>query len=156
MSGNNWRKTGEFSFEIWCSLYADDAGLPQNKRNELLIAANDVDDHLQLFGLFMHVGRGGMRAKTEALFLRARGSNTDGDTSDLILNSGGTVSFCSQFTYLGSIVHEDLSDKHDVANRIKKATAASAQAYFRDQVRALKDKTSALCGRGTQRAAVWM
>ena len=51
VSGNNWRKTGEFSFEIWCSLNADDAGLPQNKRNELLIAANDVDDHLQLFGL---------------------------------------------------------------------------------------------------------
>jgi len=122
--GNNWRKSGEFSFEIWCSLYANDAELPQNKRNKLLIAANDVDDHLQLFGLLMHVGRGGMRAKTEALFLPARGRNTDGDTSDLILNSGGTVSFCSQFTYLGSIVHEDLSDKHDVANRIKKATAA--------------------------------
>ena len=34
------------------------------------------------------------------------------------------MSFSQSFTYLGSVIHSDLSDKHDVENRIKKATAA--------------------------------
>ena len=37
-----------------------------------------------------------------------------GDTSDLLLDCGGTVSFTESFVYLGSLFHYDLSDHHDV------------------------------------------
>ena len=48
----------------------------------------------------------------------------DGDTSDLVLDCGGTVSFTKSFLYLGSLLHYDLSDDHDVDTRIKKASKA--------------------------------
>ena len=48
----------------------------------------------------------------------------DGDTSDLVLDCGGTVSFTESFVYLGSLLHYDLSDHHDVEARIKKASRA--------------------------------
>jgi len=43
-----------------------------------------------------------------------------GDTSDLVLVCGGTASFTQSFVYLGSLLHRDLSDHHDVDARIKK------------------------------------
>ena len=48
----------------------------------------------------------------------------DGDTSDLVLDCGGTVGFTESFVYLGSLLHCDLSDHHDVEARIKKASQA--------------------------------
>ncbi len=69
----------------------------------------------------MHVGTGGKKSKTEAMFCPARGAPyEDGDTSDLVLNCGGTVSFTKTFVYLGSLLHNDLTDHHDVEARIKK------------------------------------
>ena len=47
-----------------------------------------------------------------------------GDTSDLILDCGGTASFTQSFVYLGSLLHRDLSDHHEVDARIKKAYEA--------------------------------
>ena len=46
------------------------------------------------------------------------------DTSDLLLDCGGTVSFTESFVYLGSLLHYDLSDHHDVEARLKKASQA--------------------------------
>ncbi len=51
-------------------------------------------------------------------FLSRDSRYEDGDTSDLVLDSGGTVSFSQSFTYLGSLIHSDFTDKHDVENRI--------------------------------------
>ena len=48
----------------------------------------------------------------------------DSDTSDLVLDCGGTASFTKSFVYLGSLLHSDLSDDHDVEARIKKASKA--------------------------------
>jgi len=48
----------------------------------------------------------------------------DGDTSDLVLDCGGTVSFTESFVYIGSLLQYDLSDHHDVEARIKKASKA--------------------------------
>ena len=48
----------------------------------------------------------------------------NGDTADLVLDCGGTVSFSESFVYLGSLHHHDLSDHHDVEARIKKASKA--------------------------------
>jgi hypothetical protein len=44
--------------------------------------------------------------------------------ADLVLDCGGTVSFTKSFVYLGSLLHCDLSDDHDVDARIKKASKA--------------------------------
>ena len=73
----------------------------------------------------MHVGSNGKRSKTEALYCPARTATYgDGDTSDLVLDCGGTVSFTESFVYLGSLLHYDLSDHHDVEARIKTASKA--------------------------------
>ena len=43
---------GEFSFEIWCSLDADDAGVMISSRADLLAGAGAIDAHPKLSGLF--------------------------------------------------------------------------------------------------------
>jgi hypothetical protein len=73
----------------------------------------------------MHVGWGGKRSKTEAMYCPARNeAYDDGDTSDLVLDCSGTISFTETFVYLGSLLHRDLSDNHDVEARIMKASQA--------------------------------
>ena len=125
VSGTNYTNKGEFTFSFWASLYADDAATPFESREALLKATNAMYDHLRLFGLLMHVGANGKRSKTEAMFCPARtDSYSAGDTSDLLLECGGTVSFTESFVYLGSLLHYDLSDHHDVDARIKKASQA--------------------------------
>ena len=47
-----------------------------------------------------------------------------GDTLDLVFDCRGTVSFTQSFVYLGSLLHRDFSDHHDVDARIKKASKA--------------------------------
>ena len=43
----------------------------------------------------------------------------------MILNSGGTIApFVEKFSYLGSLVASDLSDRPDVTHRINKASGA--------------------------------
>ena len=77
------------------------------------------------FGLLVHVGSNGKRSKTEAMYCPARkAAYGDGDTSGLVLDCGGTVSFTESFVYLGSLLHYDLSDHHGVEARIKKASQA--------------------------------
>ncbi len=41
-----------------------------------------------------------------------------------MLDCGGTVSFTESFVYLGSLLHYDLSDHHDIEVRLKKASQA--------------------------------
>jgi hypothetical protein len=125
VSGTDWSNKGEFTFSFWASLYADDAATPLASRAALLAATNAIYDHLRLFGLLMHVGSNGKRSKTEAMYCPARtAAYGDGDTSDLVLDCGGTIGFTESFVYLGSLLHCDLSDHHDVEARIKKASQA--------------------------------
>ena len=125
ISGTDWTNQGEFKFSFWASIYADDAAIPLASRAALLAAANSFYKHLRLFGMLMHVGSEGKRSKTEAMYCPARNEEySDGDTSDLVLDCGGTVSFTESFVYLGSLLHRDLSDHHDVEARIKKASKA--------------------------------
>jgi len=57
----------------------------------------------------MHVGSPGKKSKTEAMYCPARVSAYgDGDSSDMVLNCGNTVSFTLPFAYLGSLLHFDL------------------------------------------------
>jgi len=54
------------------------------------------------------------------MYCLTRGTNYEGgDTSDLVLDCGGTIGFTTSFVYLGSLLHYDLSDDHDVDARIK-------------------------------------
>ena len=84
-------------------MYADDAATPLASHEALLAATNAMYDHLRLFGLLMHFGANGKRSKTEAMFCPARTDTySAGDTSDLELDCGATVSFTESFVYLGS------------------------------------------------------
>ena len=127
VSGTNYMNKGEFTFSFWASLYADDAATPHASREALLAMTNEMYNHFRLFGLLMHVGINGMRSKTEAMFFPAKtkaDTSSAGDTSDMLLDCGGTVSFTQSFVYLGSLLHSDLSDHHDVETRLKKASQA--------------------------------
>ena len=123
MPGTDWSNKGEFTFSFWASLHADDAATPLASRAALLAASNTIYDHLRLFGLLMHVGSNGKRSKNEARYCPARtASYGDGGTSDLVLDCDGTAGFTESFVYLGSLLHYDLSDHHNVEARIKKAS----------------------------------
>ena len=146
VSGTDWTNLGEFEFSFWASLYADDAATPMASRAALLAGTNAIYAHLRLFGLLMHVGSPGKKSKTEAMYCPARvNAYDDGDTSDLMLDCGGTVSFTQSFVYLGSLLHCDLSDHHDVDARIKKA--AQAFGALRDRVFSSRDVPERLKGK---------
>ena len=68
-----------------------------------------------------------------------------GDISDLVLDCGGTVSFTQSFVYLGSLLHRDLSDHHDVDVRIKKASKTFGA--LRDHFFSTRDMTVRLKGK---------
>ena len=124
--GSGWSNKGEFEFSFRASMSADDAAMALDSRDTFLAATNALDPHLKKFGLLMHVGEpGGKRSKTGTMHCPAREDGLDnGDTSDLVLHCGGVVSFTIPFNYLGSILHRDHSDHHDVDARIKKRPSA--------------------------------
>ena len=146
VSGMDWTNKGEFEFSFWASLYAYDAATPLATSAALLAVTNAIFTHLKLFGLLMHVGSPGKKSKTEAMFCPARVDEYgDGDTSDLVLDCGGTVSFTQSFVYLGSLLHSDLADHHDVNARLKKASMAFGA--LRDRVFSSRDVPERLKGR---------
>jgi exonuclease III len=119
------RKRGASSFHFWASLFADDCALIFETREDLIAGTDAIYAHLRKFGLNMHVGRGDMASKTEAMFFpKARQSYEDGDTSRFRVDGSGFVEFTESFKYLGSIIHYSLSADADVDKRIKSASAA--------------------------------
>jgi hypothetical protein len=109
MPGTKYTNKGEFNFSSWASLYADDEATPLASRKALLAATNAMGDYLRLFGILMHVFANGKWRKTEATFCPAKtDSNSAGETSDVVLDCRGTVSFTESFVYLGSLLHYDL------------------------------------------------
>ena len=151
MPGTDWTNQSEFAFSFWASLYADGAAIPLASRATLLAAANRIYDHLRLFRLLMHVGSESKKSRTEAMYCPARDEEYgNGDTLDLVLDCGGITSFTESFVYLGSLLHRDLSDHHDVEARIKKASMAFGalrDLFFgsRDVPKRLKGKVYAGC-----------
>jgi hypothetical protein len=92
------------------------------------------------------VGPPGKKSKTEAMYCPTRVSAYgDGDTSDMVLDCGGTVSFTNSLVYLGSLLHCDLSDHHGVDARIKKA--AQAVGALRNRVFSSRDVPERLKGK---------
>ena len=66
VSSTDWTNKGEFSFEIWYSLYADDAGVMHSSRADLVAGAEAIDAHLKLFGLLMRGPRGRRRLSSRS------------------------------------------------------------------------------------------
>jgi hypothetical protein len=121
----SFRKRGASSFHFWASLFADDCALIFETREDLIAGTDAIYAHLRKFGLNMHVGRGDMASKTEAMFFpKARQPYEDGDTSRFPVDGSGFVEFAESFKYLGSIIHYSLSADADVDKRIKSASAA--------------------------------
>jgi hypothetical protein len=58
MKGPLRKKRGDFVFQLWRSLFADDCALLFRTRADLIVGSRYLYAHLRKFGLTMHVGRG--------------------------------------------------------------------------------------------------
>ena len=73
----------------------------------------------------MHTGTEDKNTKTEVIFIpRRRPHPTPPNTCPITLSDGTRITFYERFTYLGSVIHQSLSDDEDVHRRITKATQA--------------------------------
>jgi len=130
MKGPLRKKRGDFVFQLWRSLFADDCALLFRTRADLIVGTRYLYAHLRKFGLTMHVGRGGAKSKTEAMYIPgARSAKSDGDASPFAVDDG-LVSFCTEFKYLGSIIAQSLRADADIDRRIASATAVFGALRF--------------------------
>jgi len=114
-------------FYFWCSLYADDAAILFENKDDLAGGSRMLFDHLRRFGLKMHVGPISNPKKSKSVFMyvhKASGSPSDGDRTPIPNVGGGVIPNVRKFKYLGSTIHESLNDFTDVASNIGKATGA--------------------------------
>jgi len=122
-------------FDFWKSLYADDGAFLFETRNDLEKGAKLIYTHFRRFGLQMHIGENGKESKTEAVVFTAAGIPYDDYDTSPVPVGPGYITYTRQFKYLGSIVSHDLSDTHDVENRIlqeQKALNALMSNVFRN------------------------
>ena len=144
ITGAKLLRRGVTKFEVWSSLFADDCGLLFETRDDMVAGANYIFAHLRRFGLHMHVGRGNIASKTEAVYYPPPREPADsGDRSDFAVDGDGFISFSSEFVYLGSLIHEKLTCGPDIDRRIVKASAAFGalqRCFFKHHLPTLKDK----------------
>jgi exonuclease III len=123
MKGQNVKTKGSI-FELFLSLYVDDGSFMFESKDDLRKGTTILYHHMKRFGLLMHIGRNGGKSKTEALYIAPPGSTaTETDRSKVFVDNTdqGYVTFNRKFTYLGSIITEDLDDGAEIAARIGKA-----------------------------------
>ena len=125
VAGARSRNVGKFYFVFFLSLYADVIANGAKSRAELEAIANELQASSKEVGLEVHVGHSGGAFKTVATSIPAHGcSAQDGDTSNAILNSGGTITLVEKFSYLGNLIASELSDRLDMTLCINKASWA--------------------------------
>ena len=142
-TGGNPTKRRARAFQVWHSLFADDAACFFETRADLVEGSNFLCQHLRKFGLQMHVGRGSTPSKSEAMFLPRPGrSYDDGDTGRFRVDGDGFIEFATKFKYLGSYITPNLTVAEDVNSRIRVASAAfgSLRRVFRNTAVSDKDK----------------
>eukprot|EP00957_Ditylum_brightwellii_P177149 13495067-Ditylum_brightwellii.AAC.1 len=66
----------------------------------------------------MRIGENGKESKTEAVAFTATGIPYDSYDTSPVPVGPGYISYTQQLKYLGLIVSQDLSDTHDVENRV--------------------------------------
>jgi hypothetical protein len=73
----------------------------------------------------MRIGKNGSKSKTEALYIPPLGTTalSDIDRNKVFIDSiyQGYVTFNRRFTYLGTIISNDLEDSAEIHTRIGKA-----------------------------------
>ena len=106
------------------SLYVDDGTFLFKSHKELKKGTNVIFNHFKRFGLTMHVGTDGtlQDSKTKAIHFLTPCEPTRHISSSL---AHGYITYNSQFTYLGSIIRNDLNDTPYIENRIEQATKAN-------------------------------
>jgi hypothetical protein len=117
------------TFKFASSLFADDCGLLFQSREEIEIGANHFLNHLESFGVFMHVARGAEKSKTVAVFVPAHNSKTVKEDATANINmvdkKGPCHVHCEKgIKYLGVWIDSSLSSEVEIAARITSASKA--------------------------------
>jgi hypothetical protein len=136
-TGVRWQtKRGWDTYRLWCSLYADDAGIIFPTRAALQEGTQRLYSHFVRFGLSMHVGRkekdkttGEMvfgASKTEAMFFPGVGKDYEEEDTSFIWVDGidGIARFTKSFKYLGSLLVPSLNSSAEVDKRLAAAGGA--------------------------------
>ena len=117
-------KTKGTAFNLFLLLYVDNGYFLFETKEDLAKEATIIYHHMKRFGLLMHIGKNGSKSKTEALFIPPPGETalvTDRDKVFIDNTDQGYVTFNRRFTYLGSIITDDLEDSTEIHARIGKA-----------------------------------
>jgi hypothetical protein len=117
-------KTKGTMFELFLLLYVDKGSFMFELRTDMEKGTTVLFHHMKCFGLLMHIGRNRGKSKTEALYIQTPGMITsDADRANMVIanTDQGYVTFNRKFTYLGSIITNDLEDSTKIKARIGKA-----------------------------------
>jgi hypothetical protein len=123
MKGQSTNTKGT-AFNLFLSLYVDDGSFLFETKEDMAKGATVLYHHMKRFGLLMHIGKNGSKSKTEALYIPPPGTTaSDADRSKVLVENTdqGYVTFNRRFTYLGSIITNDLEDGAEIHARIGKA-----------------------------------
>jgi hypothetical protein len=116
LKGQNFKMKGT-KFDLSLSLYIDNGSFMFESKADLKKGTAILYHHMKHFGLLMHIGRDGGKSKTEALYIAPLGSTaTEADRSKVFIDNTDQryVTFNRKFTYLRSIITEDLDDCADL------------------------------------------
>ena len=93
------RKRKATSFEFFASLFADDCAVLFESHEDMVIGMDYMYQHFLKFGLEIHLGRGTVKSKTEAMFF-PKPRCDDGTTPPNFLCADGFISYTRLFKYL--------------------------------------------------------
>lgn len=118
--------TGNTSFEHYLSLFADDSAFLFESHEDLSVGLEYVYKHFKAFGVDMHVGRGGEKSKTVAVFFPVKDEAGNTQSVSFVDENGVTctVHFEDKIKYLGSYLSCDGTSDVDVEARILKGSPA--------------------------------
>ena len=113
-------------FVLGDSEYADDTAALFDSRESVVTDAPRVNIHFDRYGMEIHAGIYALADKasrTEILLVIRRDDQqpTELDHEPVSLNDEKFFPIVDKFSYLGSIITNDCSDREDVLSRIKKA-----------------------------------
>jgi exonuclease III len=131
-------------FEHFYSLFADDAAFNFESREDMVIGMEYLYKHLKSFGVDMHVGRGGEKSKTVAMYFPAKDEAGTTEPVTFLDENGDTctVHFEDRIKYLGSYLSSEGTSQVDIEARLLKASQAfgalSSRITRRQELKKLK------------------
>jgi len=116
------------TFSVNSSFYVDDGIFLLATQHEAEQTAQLIYDHLDHFGLQMHVGSPKQRSETEAMFfpstLAQAKQQTKSEKPNIMLNENkNNIHFTSSFKYLGAFLMPDLTEDAKIEAQINKASS---------------------------------